>query len=236
MTEYYKRNLILLQEKIKSFALRYHRSFEDIQIMAASKFQPFESIKCFYDLGVRDFGENYIQEWQKKELQGRNIFPDLKWHFIGTLQSNKVKFLNSSLYCLQSLDRLELARAIEQRAPLDHRLKVLIQLKGEGNESKKSGARFEEGLALCDFVLQSKKMDLCGFMGIGPHVDEKDHLEKFYASFLKQAKQLWKEFFLETEKKPLLSLGMSLDLERAIASGSNMLRIGTALFGDRKLK
>jgi uncharacterized pyridoxal phosphate-containing UPF0001 family protein len=79
-------------------------------------------------------------------------------------------------------------------------------------------------------------MDLCGFMGIGPHVDEKDHLEKFYASFLKQAKQLWKEFFLETEKKPLLSLGMSLDLERAIASGSNMLRIGTALFGDRKLK
>ena len=228
-------NILELKEKINSTAKKFNRNPEEIELIAVSKFQDIEKIKKAYDSGLTQFGENYIQEWKGKNESISNSLPNLKWHIIGNIQSNKAKYLNSNIYCLQSLDKISLAKEIEKKSPLDSKLKVFIQLMVDKNDISKSGVSLEEAKYLCDYVTNSKKMSLHGFMGIGPAQIMEEKRKSLYFEFTNNAFQLWQNFSNNDKSKPIISLGMSSDFENAIECGSTMLRIGTAIFGDRKV-
>lgn len=203
-----------------------------ITFVAVSKFQPAESIEEAYNCGVRDFGENYIQEWQKKCAQLSHL-KDIRWHIIGPLQRNKVKFLNKNVHCLQSLDSLTLAKEIDKKWLFVRPLNVLVQLQVDKNDKNKSGISFEEAEEICKFIAQSKKLNLCGFMGIGPNIQDEEKLTLLYSEFVIHCHNLWSHFAPNKTQKAIISLGMSSDLAIALKCGSNMVRVGTALFGSR---
>ena len=231
-----EQNTIIIKEKINSVAQKFHKNSKNIDVVAVSKYHNTEQIKKAYNSGFTNFGENYIQEWKEKNEKLSNNLPNLKWHIIGNIQKNKVKFLNSNIFCLQSLDRIELAKEIEKKAPLDSKLNVFVQLVIDKNDSTKSGAFFEDAKYLCDFVANSKKMSLSGFMGIGPAHIEDTKRKTLYHEFTSNAFYLWNEFSYQRDiTSPVISLGMSSDFEIAIECGSTMLRIGTAIFGERNI-
>lgn len=234
MDDIIAQNIFNLKEKINQTAKKFNRNPMDIQLVAVSKFQGVEKIKLAYHSGIIHFGENYIQEWKEKSETISNTLPNLKWHIIGNIQTNKAKFLNSNICYLHSLDKLSLAKEIEKKSPLNSKLNVFVQLQIDKNDITKSGVSLEEAKQLCEFIASSKKMFLCGFMGIGPAQIAENKRRDLYYQFIENAHHLWKDDTKNNGKKPILSLGMSSDFSMAIECGSTMLRIGAAIFGERK--
>jgi pyridoxal phosphate enzyme (YggS family) len=227
-------NIGKLTLKINQIAKTAQRNPFDIQIVAVSKFQPVEYIEAAYHCGLKDFAENYIQEWQKKSAQLSHL-KDIRWHIIGHVQSNKAQFLNENVFCLQSLDSLSLAKNIEKKWHSEKPLKVLIQLKVDPSDTNKSGVPVQESAKLCEFISQSKMFEWRGFMGIGPAETDKQKLKALYLEFTSQCSILWTDFSNKKNEKKIISLGMSQDLDVALECGSNMVRVGTALFGGRRV-
>ncbi len=218
-------SLRAIQEKIKTACERYGRSPGDVTLLAVSKGQPLEKVSAMAELGVDNFGENYQQEFEAKKL---NI-PNLKWHFIGQLQSNKLKKLVGQVSLIQSvakpehldlISRLSLEKGIQQS--------VLLQMNFAGEESK-SGFLNQEILQSCALTPPPGVL-VKGLMVIPP-IDLKDtELENYFqeaAAFHKKLNKMSPNFVT-------LSMGMTSDFELAINAGSTMVRIGTALFGPRK--
>ncbi|KAB8033386.1 YggS family pyridoxal phosphate-dependent enzyme [Fluviispira multicolorata] len=230
-----KKNISEIQDQINFFAKKYQRDSKEINLIAVSKYHTTESIKAAYECGIENFGENYIQEWQKKHTALNNL-PNIKWHLIGHIQSNKAKYINSNIHCIHSIDKLNLAKEIEKKSNIDSNLKIkaLVQLQIDKNDKNKSGISFENAKELCSYIVQSKKMKFAGFMGIGPEETNKDYLRKSYEVFAKNSESLWQSCADNSKEKYILSLGMSSDYEIAIEHGSTLLRIGTAIFGKKK--
>jgi pyridoxal phosphate enzyme (YggS family) len=235
MSEHIQNNIRSFQQKIFEIAMRCKRDPNDIELIAVSKYHNTESVKKAYQAGCVNFGENYLQEWKEKSTQlEEEPLSNIKWHIIGNLQKNKVKFLNSKVYCLQSLDSLELAKEIEKKCLFNLPLRVLVQLQIDFQDTNKFGATIEHAKNICEFVGSSKKMVLQGFMGIGPAECNEEKRKDLYFSFTEKSKILWQEYNTQRLQKPIISLGMSSDYAIAIECGSTMLRIGTAIFGTRK--
>lgn len=232
MNNYIECNLNNIKKNIYELSIKYKRNFSDITIVAVSKYQEYEKINTAYSYGQIDFGENYIQEWQEKVNFFQDNLPNLNWHIIGNLQKNKAKYLTDKVYCLQSLDSVELAKEIEKKGKFEKKLKVLIQLQVDKNDQNKSGISIEQAQILRDYICKSSKISFAGFMGIGPLNAETSKRKDLYYSFIQNAKTLWNETD-SSNLQPILSLGMSSDYEEALECGSNMLRIGTAIFGAR---
>jgi pyridoxal phosphate enzyme (YggS family) len=220
-----KKNIETIQNKINSIS-------QDITLVAVSKFHSAQSIEEAYHCGLRDFGENYIQEWLEKK-EALSHLKDIRWHIIGKLQKNKVKFLTENIYMLQSLDSLSLAKEIEKKWTAEKPLNVLVQIQVDANDVHKSGVPQEHSKELCEFILQSSHLNLMGFMGIGPNTTDEAKLNSLYQQFSTHCNALWACFPTKRNQKIVISLGMSQDLEIALACGSTMARIGTALFGER---
>ncbi|APJ03865.1 YggS family pyridoxal phosphate-dependent enzyme [Silvanigrella aquatica] len=234
MSNEIEKNINNIKNKISFATQKYNRNPNEIELIVVSKFQSAEKVQSAYQAGVRHFGENYIQEWKEKISTLSHYFPEIKWHIIGNVQSNKTKYINSHIHCLQSMDKISLAKEIEKKAPLDSKLNVLVQLQIDKNDINKSGVTFEEAKQLCEFIAKSNKMQLQGFMGIGPLEIKDNQRRELYSHFVQESHKLWKEFSLNLNKTPVISLGMSSDFEIALECGSTMLRIGTAIFGERK--
>jgi pyridoxal phosphate enzyme (YggS family) len=221
-----KENIQKITRQIQESAQHNGLNAKNITLVAVSKFHSIESIQEAYNYGLRDFGENYLQEWQKKCAELSDL-KDIRWHLIGPLQKNKAKYLNEHIFCFQALDSLELAKEIEKRWNFSKPLQVLIQLKIDENDKNKSGISYEEASNLVSYVQQSSKLKLLGFMGIGPIVENKVDLKPLYEEFVAQSKKF------VPDKNIVLSFGMSDDLDVALSCGSNMVRVGTAIFGSR---
>lgn len=184
-----------------------------------------------YGSGERDFGENRVQEWQEKKA----VLPqDIRWHLIGHLQTNKVKYVVGQVSLIHSLDRIELADAIEKQAKTKGILEVpcLIQVNMSGEESK-------FGLDLVkveDFLKQMPlrpSIKICGLMVIGPLTEDAGKIRECFQKARELQERLKKEF--PQCDWAVLSMGMSSDYKIAIEEGSTLLRIGTLVFGERKL-
>lgn len=225
-------NIETIKQKIKQYALQYNKNPASITLVAVSKFHSVQSIEEAYACGLRDFGENYIQEWQTKCTQLTHL-PDIRWHLIGNLQKNKVKFLNTKVHCLQSLNSLSLAAEIEKKTQHNHILPVLIQLQMDSADTNKSGISLQNAPALCEFVSKSNHLKFVGFMGIGPDTKNTSHLKDLYFKFKENCYELWRTYAHNKNCEPVISLGMSQDLEIAIECGSTMVRVGTGIFGKR---
>jgi PLP dependent protein len=194
-------------------------------LVAVSKLKPASDIAQMYALGQRDFGENYVQELVEKQTQ---LPADIHWHFIGHLQSNKVKYIAPFVHLIQSVDSEKLLKEIDKQAAKNNRIiNILLQIH-IAEEETKFGFDEEELMAL-DISL-FKNINIVGLMGMATFTDNKEkvkrefeHLQKIFTNFAAQ-----KNITLTT-----LSMGMSDDYALAISCGSNMVRIGSLLFGRR---
>lgn len=203
-----------------------------VTLVAVSKTKPNELIKEAYDAGQRDFGENYVQELTSKYEQ---LPKDIRWHFIGHLQSNKVKYIAPFVHLIHGVDSLKLLAEINKQAAKQGRvISCLLQL-FVASEETKFGLNFEE----CDMLLKSeqfhamKNIVVKGFMAMASNTDDE---EKIKTEFL-TVKKFSNEISLRGTpnfQPGILSYGMSGDYHLAMECGSNMVRIGSTIFGDRQ--
>lgn len=197
-----------------------------VTLVAVSKGQPIEKIIELYKLGHRDFGENYAQELHDKIVQlDEKGIKDIRWHFIGHLQTNKVRSIIPRIFCVHSVDSDKLIKEISKRVTEVERPPVPcfveVNLSGEAN---KSGVSATAVPGLVKTLNELDGVGICGLMCI-PNPERKDK-----ASDFKKLKEL---ALTSIGPKPFLSMGMSDDFELAIENGATHVRIGTALFGER---
>jgi pyridoxal phosphate enzyme (YggS family) len=194
-----------------------------IQLVAVSKGHPEEMIRAAHDAGMCVFGENYAQELEAK-ASALSDLPDLEWRFIGHLQRNKIKLIERARATVDTVDSARLAEALSARATArETNVEVLLQV-NVGSEVQKSGCAPDEVPALVEAVRALPNVALRGLMTVAPHLEDPEATRPFFAALRKLA---------EAHGLPELSMGMTHDLEQAIAEGSTMLRIGTAIFGPR---
>ena len=193
------------------------------KLIAVSKGQDVEKIKLLYDKGHRDFGENFLQELKEK----KGILPDdINWHFLGNIQSNKIKDIVACSNLIHSIGRMKILDKILNFEPKNN-IEILLQLK-LGKEDTKAGFSETEIYEIME-SRRFKNIVLKGLMVIGEGKIKKEKLKK---QFL-QANDVFKKMQLANKDVEYLSMGMSSDYALALATGSNMIRIGTSIFGAR---
>ena len=220
-------NLQAVQARITKAAAAAGRSPESVRLLAVSKTWPLASVIEAADAGQRAFGENYVQEGIDKiaAISGRN----LEWHFIGPLQSNKSKAVAEAFDWVHSIDRLKIAERLSaQRPAYLTPLQVCVQVNVSG-EASKSGCRPDETLALCRAVAALPGLNLRGLMAI-PEPSDDPAAQR--APF-RRLRDIYDHVRAAGLPLDTLSMGMSHDLEAAVAEGATIVRIGTAIFGER---
>jgi pyridoxal phosphate enzyme (YggS family) len=198
-----------------------------VTLVAVSKTQPPEAIRDAYAAGCRDFGENYVQEAIAKIAVLRDV--PARWHFIGHLQTNKAKEVAAHFDWVHGVDRSRVARSLSKARPAERGdLDICLQVNISG-EASKSGVRPEDALALAREVAPMPGIRLRGLMGMASYTaDESEQRAQF--AMLRRTLEAIRAHGIGMDT---LSMGMSADLESAIAEGSTMVRIGTAIFGAR---
>lgn len=223
-------NLREIERRIRNAARRVHRSPEEILLVAVTKNVGVEKIREAIRAGVRHLGENRVQEAREKipQLQSESV----TWHMIGHLQKNKVKYAVRLFDMIQSVDSLELAEIINHRAKLSgKKMPVLIEVNTSG-EPTKYGCQPEEAIDLLKRMAGLDSIVIRGFMTVGLLTEE---LEEVRPCFRELHEIYCQARSIEQRNAAIdtLSMGMSADFEIAVEEGSNMLRIGTAIFGPR---
>lgn len=219
-------NLSRIQQQIKQISAEYQR--ENVRLLAVSKTKPVQAIKEAIRAGQCAFGENYVQEGIEKiaYFSGNK---SLEWHFIGPLQSNKSRLVAEHFDWIQTMDRFRIAERLNDQRP-EHLppLNVLIQI-NISDESSKSGIQPEEMFSLAEKISQFPRLKLRGLMAI-PKPESEPEQQKIA---LRKMKDLFNRLQQRFESVDTLSMGMSDDMASAIECGSTMVRIGTAIFGER---
>lgn len=205
----------------------------EVTLVCVSKFHPTEAIMEAYACGERDFGESRVQELLPKY----NALPkDIRWHFIGHLQTNKVKQIVPFVHMIHSVDSLRLLETINREAEkLQRRVKVLLEVH-IAKEATKSGFTPEEFLSLNTKLSTLNHIDVCGVMGMATNTDDEDEWHRCFREIKHLGEQLLNHSELPNNSAPQISMGMSDDYLVAIEEGSTMVRIGSTIFGNRDYK
>ena len=199
-----------------------------VTLVAVSKFKPVEDLQVLYDLGQRDFGENFVQELvMKYEAMPKNI----RWHFIGHLQSNKVKYIAPFVHLIHGVDKEKLLREIDKQAAKSQRVIDCLLQVHIAEEETKVGFNEEELKEVMESVKEKQYPNVCirGLMGMASFTGDQDKISFEFKSLA----DLFKPSSLAEPHVNLLSMGMSNDYAIAIKEGSNMVRIGSLIFGAR---
>ena len=221
-------NLQIIGAKLDQFAQQYQRRASDIQLLAVSKRHSVAAIREAYKAGQTTFGENYVQELLDKAEQLSDL--NIKWHFIGPLQSNKTKKIAAVADWIHTIDRIKIAQRLNDQRPAElPKLNICIQV-NISEESSKSGILAEDIFTFAKEVSNLPKLNLRGLMVIPVAESDLFKQRQVFAKAANLLVQLNKKGFnLDT-----LSMGMSGDMEAAIAEGATIVRIGTAIFGKRE--
>ncbi len=221
-------NLALIKDLLASAAKAAGREPGTVKLLGVSKKQPLSKILAAADAGLVDFGENFVQEGVDKIAQTRDR--DLTWHFIGHLQNNKTRVVAEYFDWVHTIDNLKTARRLsEQRPAALAPLKICLQVNVD-NEAEKSGIDFDHLPELATAICELPNLTLRGLMCLPMQRDEFDEQREPFARLRQMAESL-RSFGIETDT---LSMGMSGDYRAAIMEGATIVRIGTALFGERK--
>ena len=203
-----------------------------VTLIAVSKTKPVEDLQVLYDAGHRDFGENYVQELVQKQA----VLPkDIRWHFIGHLQSNKVKMIAPFVHMIHGVDSIKLLEVIDKEGrKVDRKINCLLQVHIAKEETKFGLDREEAQQAASSYFLENKfnHVELCGLMGMASFSDDQQLVETEFKS-LKQLFDDIKSAHKNAAQFNILSMGMSGDYLLAIQCGSTMVRVGSLLFGKR---
>jgi len=218
-------NLLRVRERISAAAERAGRDPREIVLVAVTKTVDAAAIEEAIDAGVTDIGENYVQDSVAKyDMIGSRV----RWHMIGHLQRNKAGHAVTIFDLIQSVDNLPLAREIGKRASsIGKAQDVLIEVNVSGEETK-TGVAPDEALGLVAEAIRVPGVRVLGMMGIAPFTDDEAAIRRSFSLL----RNIWEE--LPVENRKWLSMGMTSDFEAAIEEGSNMVRIGTAIFGPRR--
>ncbi|KDD66372.1 hypothetical protein V466_23980 [Pseudomonas mandelii PD30] len=217
-------NIAQVSSRIHAAALAAKRDEDSVQLLAVSKTKPAEALREAYAAGLRDFGENYLQEALSKQLELADL--PLIWHFIGPIQSNKTRAIAEHFAWVHSVDRLKIAQRLSEQRPADlPPLNICIQVNVSG-EASKSGCTPADLPALANAISELPRIKLRGLMAIPEPTEDRAAQDAAFAAV--ESLQASLNLPLDT-----LSMGMSHDLESAIAQGATWVRIGTALFGAR---
>lgn len=220
-------NIANLLERVRLSAEKSQRCADDILLLAVSKTRPEQDIRSAHKCGLREFGESYLQEALDKIEALQDL--DLVWHFIGPIQSNKTRPIASSFHWVHSVDRAKIARRLsEQRPPGLPPLQVCLQVNISAEQSK-SGVAPEQLPRLAQEVAQLPRLQLRGLMAIPAATQDSLQQRRAFAQLRREFEQLK----LQLPGLDTLSMGMSGDMESAIAEGATILRIGSAMFGPR---
>ena len=225
-----EKNLASVRKNISQTAIDCERDPAKITLLAVSKTKPVADIVAAYQSGQRDFGENYLQEAEQKitELSDKQII----WHYIGPIQSNKTGKISQLFDWVHSVDRLKIARRLNESHPEDKTpLNILLQVNIE-NEPSKSGILADEILPLAQQIESLHRLKLRGLMAIPAIHKDPEQQRKPFAKMFQAFTQLQQKY----PDCDTLSMGMSGDMQAAIAEGSTLVRIGTAIFGARATK
>ena len=201
---------------------------ENVLVVAVSKTKSIDCIKRAYQTGHRDFGENKVQEMTSKFNQ---LPKDINWHMIGHIQTNKVKYLAPYVSLIHSLDSLRLAKEIDKQAVKNKRvIECLIQYRISSEETK-FGLNENEVLEIIKLKNNFKGIKITGLMGMASFIDDQNIIDNEF----KKLKILFDKIKLSNKKFKIISMGMTLDYNLAIKNGSNMIRIGSKIFGERNV-
>lgn len=214
-------------ERLKQSALDANREPNSVQLLAVSKTKPVSDIVTAYEAGQRMFGENYVQEGVDKIVELQEL-SDIEWHFIGPLQSNKTRLVATHFDWIESIDRIKIAKRLnEQRTP-HKKLQVCIQVNID-NEPSKAGVCVDDVATLAAQIATLNNLELRGLMAI-PAANQS--IEKQTMSF-NHLNQIFIRLQAAYPSIDTLSIGMSNDMETAVKCGSTLVRLGTAIFGAR---
>ena len=227
-----KENMAQVTERIEKACQKVNRDPQEVTLIAVSKTKPIEMLQEAYEAGARDFGENKVQELMDKIPA---LPDDIRWHMIGHLQRNKVKYIIDKVYLIHSVDSLKLAEEISKEALKHHvTANILVEVNVAGEESK-FGTSLKEAE---DLVLEIAKLPgICvkGLMTIAPFVEDGEENRKYFRIL----KQLSVDILQKNNDNSIgniLSMGMTGDYEVAVEEGATYVRVGTGIFGERNYK
>jgi pyridoxal phosphate enzyme (YggS family) len=240
MSDFAAQKVASVRERIAAAAAKSGRSADDVRLIAVSKTRSADEIKAVFEAGISDFGENKVQEitskydilrmFTKNSTKNRNI----KWHMIGHLQRNKVKYITDMVSLIHSVDSLRLAEEIDRRANAAGTvMDVLIQINAAG-EATKSGVAPEEAERLAAAVLDAcGSVRVKGLMAMVPAVEDPGDARRYFERARSLYEAIGRKHRCERLDFEWLSMGMTHDYEVAVEEGANMVRVGTGIFGPR---
>lgn len=225
-------NIRDIQNNIRTACEKSGRNYEDVTLLCVSKTKPVEMIQEAYDYGMREFGENKVQELcDKTEL----LPEDIKWHMIGHLQRNKVKYLIGKTELIHSVDSLRLAEEISKESVRKNcRTNILVEVNVAGEETK-FGISPEEALEFVEKIAVLPGICVKGLMTIAPFVDNPEDNRKFFKNLRKLSIDITNKH-IDNVSMSILSMGMTGDYMVAIEEGATHIRVGTGIFGIRNYK
>ncbi len=222
-------NLEQVKKNIQDACRTVGRDPEEVTLIAVSKTKPAELLQEAYDAGARDFGENKVQEIMDKYPQ---LPADIRWHMIGHLQRNKVKYIVDKVAMIHSVDSLRLAQTIEQEAAR-HEVQVPVLLEvNVAEEESKFGLKMDEVLPLIETIAEFPHIKVCGLMTIAPFVENAEENRMFFRQLKKLSVDIEAKN-INNVSMSVLSMGMTGDYQVAVQEGATMVRVGTGIFGER---
>ncbi|RKI86731.1 YggS family pyridoxal phosphate-dependent enzyme [bacterium 0.1xD8-71] len=230
MNDRIRENLTAVKQNITNACKKSGREAESVRLVAVSKTRPVEDLQEAYVCGCRDFGENKVQELvEKYEAMPK----DIRWHMIGHLQRNKVKYIVDKVYLIHSVDSVRLAEEISKEAlKKDVTVSVLVEVNVAGEESK-FGTMAEEAVSLVEEIAKLPGICVKGLMTIAPYVENAEENRLYFAKL----KQIYVDIIhknIDNVCMEELSMGMTGDYEVAISEGATYVRVGTGIFGERQ--
>lgn len=225
-----KENLEEVEEKIAKACERAGRAREEVTLIAVSKTKPVEMLQEIYDEGIRDFGENKVQELTEKY----EVMPkDMKWHMIGHLQRNKVKYIVDKVTLIHSVDSLRLAETISREAEKKGvTVPILIEVNIAGEETKFGLSSKEEVISLTEQIAALPNLSVKGLMTVAPPVKDPEENRPFFREIRQLSVDITNKN-IDNVSMEILSMGMTNDYTVAIEEGATMVRVGTGIFGAR---
>ena len=224
-----KDNIYEVNNDIITAAKKSGRSESDVKLIAVSKTKPVEMLQCAYDAGMRDFGENKVQELIEKYDK---LPSDIRWHLIGHLQTNKVKYIVDKTYLIHSVDSIKLAKEISKEATKKNVVvNILIEVNVAEEESK-FGVSLDKTEELIREIAMLPNIKVCGLMTVAPFVENEEENRPIFAKL--------RQLFVDIKAKnidnvfmEIMSMGMSGDYKIAVEEGATYVRVGTKIFGER---
>ena len=222
-------NIEQVQSRITEACGRAGRDREDVTLIAVSKTKPIPDLEEAYRFGVRDFGENKVQELVEKA----EVLPkDIRWHMIGHLQRNKVKYIVDKVCLIHSVDSLRLAEEISKEAVKRQlTVNVLIEVNVAGEETK-FGSTTDEAIQLVEQIAALPGICIKGLMTIAPFVENPEENRKYFSKLRQLAVDI-NDKNIDNVSMHVLSMGMTGDYEVAVEEGATLVRVGTGIFGER---